>query len=360
MSAPGGVSRDVVDGLARRLRALEAGHATREVVVRVAACEICGTITPHSGPLCPDCRRRLAAERMANRPDQDEPALATLLAGVPGAVFRCALDPRRTVLFASERIGDITGHPREDFLAGRRTLGTVTHPEDREATVRAIALALGRRSAYEAEYRVLRPDGTVTWVSEHGQAGPPAAQASLVGVLVDVTERRHRRDALARMALHDPLTGLPNRRALDAGLARELLRQRARGGPLAVAAIDVDMFKLVNDTHGHATGDRVLVGVGERLRACAAAGQVVARSGGEEFTWTMPGLDLVQAAAAAEALRAAVASAPVGGLPGITVSVGVADSRPGEPAEGLLARADSALYAAKAAGRNRVEVAAGA
>ncbi len=168
---------------------------------------------------------------------------------------------------------------------------------------------------------------------------------------------RHLED-LARLAREDALTGLPNRRALDEALAREVARAERSGSPLAALALDVDHFKRVNDLHGHAAGDAVLAAVAARAASALRAGDLLARVGGEAFAARLPGADLPAAAEAAERIRAAVGGAPIeagGRAVAVTVSVGCAALEPAEPGPALLARADARLYAAKAGGRNRVE-----
>lgn len=147
----------------------------------------------------------------------------------------------------------------------------------------------------------------------------------------------------------DPLTGLANRRALTAALEQAL----HDGKRFCVALIDIDHFKTINDTHGHAAGDEALVRLAETLRASSAGHGLLARHGGEEFAWLLPDVDLGQALLQCEYLREAVAFAS-DALP-MTVSIGVACANEGESAGDVLERADRALYAAKHNGRNRVE-----
>lgn len=167
-------------------------------------------------------------------------------------------------------------------------------------------------------------------------------------------------EELARLARKDPLTGLPNRRALDEELARAVARAARAGTPLSAVALDVDHFKRVNDLHGHGAGDAVLAAVAARAAAALRAGDLVARTGGEEFVVLLPGANLARAAEAAERIRAAVAdeAVVVGGIAlSVTVSLGCAELLPGdEGGRSLLARADARLYGAKSSGRNRVSV----
>lgn len=162
-------------------------------------------------------------------------------------------------------------------------------------------------------------------------------------------------EELQGLAHRDALTGLHNRRWLQARLEDELARQRRSCQPLALLLLDVDHFKHVNDTLGHAEGDNVLKGVARCLQAGSRATDAAARFGGEEFVVLLPDTPLEGALAVAEKLRAAVAQAPGMPLP-VTISIGVAMALPGDgrAAAALLERADRALYAAKAAGRNRV------
>ena len=155
-------------------------------------------------------------------------------------------------------------------------------------------------------------------------------------------------------AVIDGLTGMLNRRALDQRLQELTAQAQITGQPIAVIAADIDHFKRVNDEHGHATGDAVLVEVAYRLRKALRAFDLAYRVGGEEFLIVLPGADVAAAAALAEQLRAAVAAEPAAGL-WVTVSFGVAGSAgPGLQRELLLDEADTALYAAKARGRDQV------
>lgn len=167
---------------------------------------------------------------------------------------------------------------------------------------------------------------------------------------------------LARLSLTDGLTGLPNRRRFDADLARAC--GRADAAPLALLLIDADHFKRVNDRHGHATGDAVLQGLARGLSASVHRPEdLVCRVGGEEFAVLLPATDAAGAFRIAERIHEAAAqvSVPSAGIAAgsVTVSVGLAVATGSAVAEGLYAEADAALYAAKAAGRNRTRCAPG-
>jgi diguanylate cyclase (GGDEF)-like protein len=163
--------------------------------------------------------------------------------------------------------------------------------------------------------------------------------------------------ALAQASRRDSLTSLPNRRAFEEELAREMARASRSLTPLSVAILDVDRFKAVNDRHGHAAGDEVLRAVSARVAGALRAGDLVSRIGGEELALLLPGADLATAAEIAERVRKTIEETPIGvagGSLSVTVSIGCALLAAGEAAPALLARADARLYDAKQAGRNRV------
>lgn len=166
---------------------------------------------------------------------------------------------------------------------------------------------------------------------------------------------------LRRVAVTDPLTEAYNREFLHQYLPQAIASARARGEPLAVAMVDVDHFKDVNDSFGHAVGDHVLADVAQRLRAAIRAGDLLVRYGGEEFLALLPGAGTERALEIAERMRARLEDDPIEverHMIAVRVSVGVAELKSGDDEEDIVRRADEALYAAKRQGRNRVEVAA--
>ena len=193
--------------------------------------------------------------------------------------------------------------------------------------------------------------------------GEPPQHAEAIGTtaFVLLCSDRMRRQ-LEITAATDDLTGLANRRTLIAhGKARFRSHEAKRQG-LAIAVLDLDAFKSINDSHGHEAGDQALVHVAECLRQAARKLDLVARSGGEEFVVIMEGLDGDEAGAAVERMRCAVEAELFRAgtvLVPITVSAGVAVALPGDKSfDDILRRADNALYQAKANGRNCVMLAA--
>lgn len=162
--------------------------------------------------------------------------------------------------------------------------------------------------------------------------------------------------AMAELAATDVLTGLPNRREMMRELDAQLALAQRGGQSLSLLLIDIDDFKQVNDLHGHATGDAVLSRLGHTLGTQLRGSDRLGRWGGEEFVVVVPGVALPGAMELAERLRQATLSGPLPPpLTRLSISLGVAEHRPGDTADTLLQRADAALYRAKQQGRNRVE-----
>ena len=166
-------------------------------------------------------------------------------------------------------------------------------------------------------------------------------------------------EQIRQLATHDDLTGLLNRRAMLDRMQLEQHRSLRSGSPLLIAQLDIDHFKAVNDTHGHAAGDLVLQSFADTVRRNVRDTDVLARWGGEEFVLLLCDTPAADAVALMERLRQAVQAMQVpvaqGGQPiTVTVSIGLARHTPADPLAGTLERADRALYAAKAGGRNRV------
>ncbi|MEQ9336942.1 MAG: PAS domain S-box protein, partial [Miltoncostaeaceae bacterium] len=197
---------------------------------------------------------------------------------------------------------------------------------------------------------LIRPSGVPFLPGDEQRLVALAEVATLAIVSAETRER------LAALATTDDLTGLANRRTFLDRLRTECARARGGGRPLSRVVLDVDRFKAINDRFGHPEGDRVLALIAQVARGVVRSGQELARIGGEEFAWIIPGAGGEGARGAAERLRAAVGATDFGRVGRISVSLGVAEyhALAGESDAELVARADDALYRAKRAGRDRV------
>ena len=213
----------------------------------------------------------------------------------------------------------------------------------------------------------LRKNGEVIDIECHSSVMHDGERLLLISLIMDISERRRAERAvqvlqeeLRELSTHDALTGLSNRRYLEEFFRRELLLAERAGHPVSVIMGDLDHFKAVNDRDGHLAGDEVLRVFGNLMKHNARASDIICRYGGEEFLLVLPGMTEEGAVERAEQLRRAMAATPVShGASQITVtaSFGVATFPfHGRTTDELIAAADSALYSAKADGRNRVNL----
>jgi len=248
----------------------------------------------------------------------------------------------------------MVGRTREEMLT--LSFLDVDHPDERETSRTALAaLRNGARVVRGREKRYVRADGSELWVSVNasliGECLPGDCRA--VVHVEDITIRRHAEAELARMALHDPLTGLPNRILFTDHLEMALADLDRSGGLVAVMFVDLDGFKEVNDSHGHNVGDRVLVEAADRLRRAMRHSDTLARYGGDEFAAVCRALN--ESGEAAEiGRRLAGAMDPPVFIDDIEIrlgaSVGVAvTDRTDHDVAALLSEADAAMYRAKSA-----------
>jgi diguanylate cyclase (GGDEF)-like protein/PAS domain S-box-containing protein len=255
---------------------------------------------------------------------------------------------------------EITGYTEQELLA--RDFQAITHPDDLRTDVEQHqALLAGSIDVYKGEKRYVHRNGSVVWL----QIGVTAVRDEdgkvqyFIAQTHDVTIRRRFEEELAHRALHDPLTGLPNRVLFLDRLGHALVRLRRHPGEIAVLFVDLDRFKLVNDGMGHSIGDAVLSDVAARLSEAARADDTVARFGGDEFTILCENAGEEEARLVAERVLAAF-DRPFeheGREFHLSASVGVrVNALETVSPDSLLRDADVALYSAKERGRGRIEL----
>jgi len=264
------------------------------------------------------------------------------------------------IIRANPALGRIVGRGPEDLVGV--SVHEMTHPEDRESSSGEMAhLVSSGLLGYQIEKRYLHADGHDVWVSASVSCVRDEQDRPLylIGQVEDVTERRALRERLAYAAIHDPLTGLPNRELFMDRLEVALYRAARGGTRVAVVFLDLDRFKLINDSLGHDVGDQVLSAVADRLSGIMRGSDTLARFGGDEFTVLCDDVtEESDALEVAQRLRAAMSQPLV--LPSgevfVSLSIGIALSGPDDPGAVILRNADIAMYRAKERGPSRIEV----
>ena len=307
-----------------------------------------------------DITDRLHAEQEAARAAQQF-RLAFDHAPVGMALVDQSDQATSLVRIANDAMAAMLGRRREEVIGAPIT--DFIHPVDRPlARAAARTFAEGRSDVSAGEARLLHSDGHVIWSRFHaalirdGDGRPDY----FIAQLLDVSDQRAAEEKLLHQALHDPLTGLPNRRLLLDRLQQAIARSRRRGNYVAVLFLDLDRFKVINDSFGHATGDQVLMEVARRLQELTRSSDSLARLGGDEFVVLVEDMtDPDEAPAVARRIEEAL-SLPMAVQPDVTVSIttsiGITVARSGDDPAALLRDADTALYRAKEQGRARHEV----
>ncbi|OWK29264.1 GGDEF domain-containing protein [Sphingomonas dokdonensis] len=268
------------------------------------------------------------------------------------------VDRQGLLRFASTSIRQISGSSPDQLIG--RPIATMLRGPDADRIAGFLDQIIAEpEQPHIHEFRAISRNGDMRWLETHSHAVmDDAGQVSgVVSAIRDVSKRKAHEERLAHAALTDPLTGLANRRGLDAELTARL--SSGVGGCLAL--FDLDHFKRVNDTFGHATGDEVLRRFAALARASVRDQDLVARLGGEEFAVVLPDISMSQATFVCDRLRRAIGDAGMrvnDQLIALTVSGGVAMFGRDQTADAVLRAADAALYRAKHAGRDQVALAA--
>ena len=287
-----------------------------------------------------------------------------LVESVPAAVYIDMADPSVSdggrLDYMSPQIEAILGYPAQAFVDDPELWPAMIHPADRTVALAAYAEHWTTEKPLRLDYRMIAADDSVVWVHDEAYALHDAENEGVrisQGLLVDTTEQKRLEAQLLHDTLHDPLTGLANRVLFREHAERALARSRRRRSSVALLFLDLDDFKVVNDSLGHRAGDRLLIEVARRLEGALRSEDIAARQGGDEFTVLVEraaGLDEVETLAERLASELGKPIELEGRRIVVRASIGIALS--GSTAIGaddLLAHADAAMYAAKALGKAR-------
>ncbi|MGI4878105.1 MAG: sensor domain-containing diguanylate cyclase, partial [Janthinobacterium lividum] len=322
-----------------------------------------GRVTGYAGVTLDVTEQTLATEALL----ASEERFAALAKLSPAVIFRADADGNCS--FVNGSWYKLTGRKPRTALGIGWT--SAIHPGDRSRMRHDWEAISSQGVTANMEYRFCHRDGDVRWttVATAKEFDADDRLVGYVGVITDITpqkllelELQVARDAAELAATIDELTGLSNRRHFMDALGHEVARSRRYGQPLALAMLDVDFFKLINDSYGHPHGDGMLRAVAAVLAEAVRETDLVGRVGGEEFAVMMPATNPEMALVISERIRLAIAAVrldlPTGGSTRVTISAGVAGLAPGETMHDLISRTDQALYKSKNGGRNQVRAAA--
>ena len=305
------------------------------------------------------CLQIGAYEREKSALETSERKFRDMAANVPGVIFQW-YEKRggdRGYLYVSPRCQEIYGVSPDELQENWQALSI--HPEDKDRYLATVKDASEKRSEWSFEGRFLTPEGEEKWWRGISKPVPINEEETVFnGVIIDISLQKKMEEELRALATTDGLTGAYNRRHFLYKAATEVPRSQRYNHPLTVLMVDLDHFKQVNDTFGHAGGDEVLKQFVTTVRECLRGPDVLGRIGGEEFALMLPETDLAGALSLAERIRADVQSMNIRWdkrTISVTTSIGIAQLRDNDTdIHDVMARADKALYIAKAKGRNRV------
>lgn len=287
--------------------------------------------------------------------------LVNLLGNLPGMAYRCRYKQRREIEFVSRGCYELTGYtPDEIFDPRSFKFEQLIHPSDRETLRSQLEKALESRQSFTAIYRLVTAAGEERWVKEQGKGvySGTGKLLAIEGFITDITESHRMGLKLAHQATHDELTGLSNRRHFEQRLERALAYTRVHGFRHTLCYLDMDQFKIVNDTVGHRAGDELLRHIAMLLKSATRSGDTLARLGGDEFGLLLENCPLDRARSVAEKLITSISEYRFSWdkrLFEVGISIGLVEIGPdADSVAQLMTRADIACYAAKDAGRNRI------
>jgi diguanylate cyclase (GGDEF)-like protein/PAS domain S-box-containing protein len=222
-----------------------------------------------------------------------EAKYVSLVEGIPAITYIDPVDENQSSIYVSPQVRELLGIGQEEWLTDPYCWRHHLHPDDEAKAWDEYVEAYTNERSLSHEYRMVHEDGHVIWVSEQAfiirnEQGDPWL---IQGVIFDITERKKAEEQVAFLAYHDKLTGLPNRALFEEMLELALARARRHDLGVGVLFLDLDNFKLVNDSMGHHAGDQLLVQLSERLRGCTRETDLVARQGGDEFLLLLADLD---------------------------------------------------------------------
>lgn len=265
-----------------------------------------------------------------------------------------------SIVYMTPSCKQVTGYLTSEFSENPSLIGQIIHPDDVALYEEHLSAIHENTLDENIDFRIIRKDGAIRWIA-HGCSPVYAHDKTPNGRRVcnrDITDRKEAEERANQLAYFDSLTGLPNRRMMQDRLHLGLVQAIRHSRSMAIMFLDLDNFKIINDTFGHDIGDRLLIGVAQRLRKSIRAGDTVARSGGDEFIIVLPEIsNQKDAGNIAEKILVAL-ERPIAIMDhvlhtGVSIGIAVYPDAGTDDASSLMHMADQAMYKAKRAGRNR-------
>ncbi|XAF98602.1 diguanylate cyclase [Pseudomonas sp. REB1044] len=317
----------------------------------------------HTGDSRPEAAQMLLALLHAQgevaRLSEREQLFSSLLDSVNAVLW--AFDwEKRQVLYISPAYERIYGRSASLLMADFNEWRDAIHPDDLDYAERSLAQVLVKGTVEDREYRIVNGQGEVRWLSDKCYINQQreGERVIIVGIAEDITEKKRLEGELKRLATTDVLTQSSNRRHFFECARQAFNRARDNGTPLAFLLLDIDDFKLINDSYGHPEGDQVLQRIADSGKTILRRGDLFGRIGGEEFAAVFPGCSAEVAAQIAERLQREIerlAFSHGEQRYSVTISQGLtALSAQDTDLDSLFSRADAAMYQAKREGKNRI------
>jgi len=288
-----------------------------------------------------------------------EEKLSGVLDSIDNVVWSLSLVGKE-LLYLNPAAERVYGRPVRDFFADSSLWPRTLHPNDRDRVLGCL-YALKVNDVVTIECRIVRPDGSERWLEVRARVGNgnDGSPVRIDGVASDISERRSHAERIAYQANHDALTGLPNRSLLNDRISQALAQARRTDQHVAILFLDLDGFKFVNDSYGHAFGDALLRTTAARLEVVVRESDTIARLGGDEFVILLPSLarseDAVQVASKVlDAFKVKISQDGRDLYLGASIGISVFP-QDGDSCDLLLQHADLAMYRAKSNGRNGIQ-----
>ena len=237
---------------------------------------------------------RAETERLQRALQDAKTKFGALVEQIPAIVYIDVADDVMTTTYVSPQIGPLLGIDPDEYIDDPGLWERLLHPDDREPAIETYIRGRESGEPFVFEYRLVGRDGRVVWFRDSAIVLPDAdGRPRLIqGVMLDITERKAAEEQIAYLAYHDKLTALPNRAMFDELLGLSMARAKRNDLGVAVISVDLDDFKLVNDSLGHEVGDELILQLADRLREATRDTDLVARPGGDEFLLLLADLDL--------------------------------------------------------------------